>query len=82
MAEGLKKWWVRIMSQKTETICDRCGREISRYYDIKNVSAKNQLWGVGKNRTSYGQRVDLCEDCFIDFVKFLESSDDNAEEKE
>ena len=66
------------MSQKTETICDRCGREIPRYYDIKSVSAKIQLWGVGENRTSYGQRVDLCEDCFIDFVKFLESSDSDA----
>ena len=66
------------MSQTTETICDRCGREIPRYYDIKNVSAKIQLWGIGETRTSYGQRIDLCEDCFVDFARFLEGCEDNG----
>lgn len=60
------------MAQKTEIICDRCGKEISRYYDIKNVSAKIQLWGVGTYRTSGGQRIDFCEDCYCAFVSFLE----------
>ena len=60
------------MSQKTQVICDRCGKEISRYYDIKNASAKIQLWGVGEYRASGGQRIDLCEDCYCDFVSFLD----------
>ncbi len=60
------------MSQKVEIICDRCGNEISRYYDIKNSSAKIQLWGVGEYRASGGQRIDLCEDCYADFITFLE----------
>jgi protein-arginine kinase activator protein McsA len=64
------------MAQKVEIICDRCSKEISRYYDIKNVSAKIQLWGVGEYRTSSGQRIDLCEDCYIDFITFLERGTD------
>ena len=59
------------MSQKVEVLCDRCGREIISY-DIKISSAKLQLWSVGENRTGPGQRIDLCEECYIDFVKFLE----------
>ena len=60
------------MSQKIEITCDRCGNEISRYYDIKNESAKIQLWPVGENRTSGGQRIDLCPECYEQFVNFLE----------
>jgi hypothetical protein len=67
------------MSQKVEIICDRCGNEISRYYDIKNASAKIQLWGVGEYRASGGQRIDLCEDCYADFVMFLEGGAINAQ---
>ena len=60
------------MSQKTVVLCDRCGREIPGYLDIKNVSAKIQLWGVGEHRSRCGQRIDLCEDCYCDFVSFLD----------
>ena len=67
------------MAQKIEVVCDRCGKEIPRYYDIKNVSAKIQLWGIGEYRTSGGQRIDLCEDCYIDFVSFLEMVGDSDE---
>ena len=62
------------MSQKIEILCDRCGREIVGY-DIKISSAKIQLWGVGEHRTSAGQRIDLCKDCYADFVTFLENGD-------
>lgn len=67
------------MAQKIEVVCDRCGKEIPRYYDIKNVSAKIQLWGIGEYRASGGQRIDLCEDCYIDFVSFLEMVGDSDE---
>lgn len=67
------------MSQKVEIICDRCGNEISRYYDIKNASAKIQLWGVGEYRASGGQRIDLCEYCYADFIMFLERGAINAQ---
>ena len=59
------------MSAKTEIICDRCGKEITSY-DIKISSAKMHLWGVEENRTSPGQRIDLCEECYEDFLVFLE----------
>lgn len=59
------------MSQKIEVLCDRCGKEISGY-DIKISSAKIHLWGVGENRTSAGQRIDLCPDCYEEFVNFME----------
>lgn len=60
------------MAQKVEITCDRCGIEIPRYYDIKNASAKIQLWAVGEYRSSGGQRIDLCPECYEDFVTFLE----------
>ena len=62
------------MSQKVEVTCDRCGKMISLYQDIKNSSAKIQLWGIGEYRASGGQRIDFCEDCYIDFVSFLEGA--------
>ncbi len=67
------------MAQSMQIICDRCGEEIinpaSCYhptYALKNYSAKITLWPVGEPRSSFGQRIDLCEDCYIEFVKFLE----------
>jgi hypothetical protein len=63
---------VKKVALKTEVTCDRCGNEISRYYDIKNESAKIQLWPVGEYRTSGGQRIDLCPECYEQFVNFLE----------
>ena len=59
------------MAQRIEVLCDRCGKEI-KSYDIKISSAKIQLWGVGKYRIGPGQRIDLCEECYVDFIKFLE----------
>lgn len=69
------------MSQKTEIVCDRCGKEIFNpieYYHpthaLKNYSAKITLWGVGEPRSSFGQRIDLCDGCYEKFINFLEGS--------
>ena len=59
------------MSRKTEILCDRCGEEIPGY-DIKISSARIDLWGVGVPRSYGGQRIDLCESCYQDFISFLE----------
>ena len=59
------------MSRKTEVICDRCGREICSY-DIKISSARIDFWGVGVPRSYCGQRIDLCEECYQEFINFLE----------
>lgn len=59
------------MSRRTEVVCDRCGAEINSY-DIKISSARLDFWGVGVPRSHMGQRIDLCEDCYQDFVNFLE----------
>lgn len=67
------------MSQKTEILCDRCGNEIINpigyycpTYVLKNYSAKITLWGVGDPRSSFGQRIDLCLECYEKFVAFME----------
>lgn len=67
------------MAQKTEIVCDRCGKEISNpingycpTYALKNYSAKITLWPVGEPRSSFGQRIDLCPDCYEEFVGFME----------
>ncbi len=59
------------MSKRTEVVCDRCGKEINSY-DIKISSARLDLWGVGVPRSYGGQRIDLCEACYQDFINFLE----------
>lgn len=59
------------MSQKTEYICDRCGKEIE-WFDVKRASAKIQLYGPGEYRAGPGQRIDLCQECYEKFVNFLE----------
>lgn len=72
------------MAQKTQTVCDRCGKDIintsSCYcptYALKDYSAKITLWGVGEPRSSFGQRIDLCLECYDKFVIFLEGGGDN-----
>ena len=70
------------MAQKKEIICDRCGKEIveptgyyAPTYALKNYSAKITLWAVGEPRSSFGQRIDLCPDCYEKFVNFLEGGE-------
>ena len=68
------------MATKTEIVCDRCGKDIvnpmmQSYYsnhNSKEHSAKITLWGVGEPRSSFGQRIDLCPECYEAFVEFLE----------
>lgn len=61
------------MSKITKITCDRCGRELlsaskfSSPSTLKDTTAKITLWGVGESKTSNGQRIDLCEDCYNDF---------------
>ena len=63
------------MSQKIETVCDRCGatRELRTKNDIIISFAKIDLWGVGQRRTGAPQRIDLCATCYNKFINFLES---------
>ena len=68
------------MAQYTMTKCDRCGKDIvnesgcyNRNYALSHFSAKLTVWGVGEPRYSQGERVDLCTDCYNEFVNFLES---------
>lgn len=67
------------MSRVTVLSCDRCGTEISTYYkSAKDSSAKILLNAPGEYRGCGGQRIDLCEDCYSQFVKFLEGGTNNA----
>ena len=61
------------MSKRTEVICDRCGEEITSY-DIKISSARIDLWSVGVPRSYPAQRIDLCSNCYQDFVNFMENA--------
>lgn len=61
-------------------VCDKCGKQIvnktgcyNENYALRYSSAKTTLWGVGEMRSSLGQRIDLCEDCYISFADWLES---------
>ena len=65
--------------RKSEMYCDRCGERIvntkncyNQNYALRDDSAKITLWGVGENRGSGGQRIDLCVKCYEEFVGFME----------
>lgn len=67
------------MASKTEIVCDKCGKEIINpmecyfpTYALKNYSAKITLWPVGEPRSTFGQRIDLCPECYEKFVNFME----------
>lgn len=60
------------MSKIETVLCDRCGKELTAF-NLPQVSAKIELWGIGERRSGLSQRIDLCEDCYADFIKFLET---------
>ena len=60
------------MSKIETIICDRCGKEISAY-NLTQVSARIDFWGIGERRSGPSQRIDLCEDCCTEFIRFLET---------
>ena len=65
------------MSRSLKYFCDRCGKEIENVINnmqLSEKSARIDLYAVGKNRTAPSQRIDLCEDCYQEFINFLERS--------
>lgn len=65
------------MSRSLKYFCDRCGKEIENVINnmqLSEKSARIDLYAVGKNRTVPSQRIDLCEDCYQEFINFLERS--------
>ena len=54
--------------------CDRCGKELTAINNaqISQTSARIDLYAIGQPRTYASQRIDLCEDCYEQFINFLE----------
>lgn len=68
------------MSKIEKVTCDRCGKELFNTIGnwkspqlLKEQTAKITLWGVGESKTGAGQRIDLCEECFNEFINFMET---------
>lgn len=55
--------------------CDRCGKELTaiKNAQISQTSARLDLYAIGQLRTYASQRIDLCEDCYQEFINFLEN---------
>jgi hypothetical protein len=55
--------------------CDRCGKEIRAINNaqISENSARVDLYAMGQRRTCPSQRFDFCEDCYNEFINFLET---------
>ena len=69
--------------RKNEYICNRCEREIGPEYGCTNhnlrfTSARIVLWGVGEHRSMSGEQIDLCPECYNEFISFL-GGERNAE---
>ena len=62
------------MSRVETIICDRCGKEIDFINNVQlsEKSARIDLYAIGQRRTCPSQRIDLCEDCYNEFINFLE----------
>ena len=63
------------MSKVETVICDKCGKEITAFNNtqISENSARIDLYAVGQRRTCPSQRIDLCEECFEQFITFMET---------
>lgn len=63
------------MSKIEQIICDRCGKELKAFNNaqISKTSARIDLYPIGQLRTYPSQRIDLCEECYEQFVNFLET---------
>lgn len=63
------------MSKIEQIICDKCGKELTAFNNaqISKTSARIDLYPIGQPRTYPSQRIDLCEECYEQFVKFLET---------
>lgn len=57
-------------------VCDRCGKEFETVNNqqLSEVSARLDLYPIGCRRTCPEQRIDLCEDCYQEFINFMENS--------
>ena len=63
------------MSRVQKYYCDKCGKEIEGIINNAQLSQKTariDLYPIGEARTCPSQRIDLCEDCYQEFVNFLE----------
>ena len=64
------------MSRVQKYYCDKCGKEIKDIINNAQLSQKTariDLYPVGEARTYPSQRIDLCEDCYQEFINFLET---------
>lgn len=63
------------MSKTMSYICDICGAEIIGHsaQAAASKSALIKLWTPGEYRAGPGQRMDLCLDCYEQFVRLVES---------
>ena len=67
------------MSRSLKYFCDRCGKEIENIINNAQLSekiARIDLYGIGQLRTSSPQHIDLCEDCYQEFINFLENGNE------
>lgn len=64
-----------MMSKIEAIICDRCGKELTAINNaqISKTSARIDLYPIGEPRTYPSQRIDLCEECYEQFINFLET---------
>lgn len=58
------------MSKKEVYTCDRCGKEM--YLFTKKIDfATINLYQPYAYRSGGGERIDLCEECYQDFISFM-----------
>ena len=69
------------MSKHMSYICDICGKEVIGHsaQAISGESAQIKLWGPGDYRAGPGQRIDLCIECYENFVNFLDGAKMDSE---
>ena len=65
------------MSRIQKFYCDKCGKEfeVINNKQLSEKSARIDLYAIGQQRTCPSQRIDLCEDCYQEFINFLENND-------
>lgn len=64
------------MSKSVSYLCDICGKEIFGHsvQAVAGETALIKLWPPGEYRAGPGQRMDMCLECFEQFVNFLDGA--------
>lgn len=69
----MKKYQTRKTKMLTDVCCDVCGASCKTPLDDYEVATLSAQWGYHSRKDGESYHLDLCETCFDDVVKYLQT---------